>query len=39
LAALWQFERATSIDELAANLNIEVAALEPVLREMEAGAS
>ena len=36
LAALWQFERATSIDELAAHLNIEPAALESVLREMEA---
>jgi DNA-binding MarR family transcriptional regulator len=36
LAALWQFERATSIDELAAHLNIEPGSLEPVLREMEA---
>jgi hypothetical protein len=36
LAALWQLERTTSVDELAAHLRIEVATLEPVLREMEA---
>jgi DNA-binding MarR family transcriptional regulator len=36
LAALWQLERTTSIDELAAHLRIEPAALAPVLQEMEA---
>jgi len=36
LAALWQLERPTSLDELAAHLDIEPATLAPVLREMEA---
>ena len=36
LATLWQLERTTSIDELAAHLRIDPAALAPVLQEMEA---